>query len=247
MSASSLVAAAPVTCLEPCVALALMAEPKPARLNAPACEASAVAGAATDERSVLAAEEQALIRGLLADRADAWREFERRYSRLMLRCITRVTGRFASLGADDVREVYAMLCLSLLANDKHKLRSFEANRGNRLSSWLGLLATHTAYDFLRGMKREPKRSPVTDAEALAYEQPDPFESYAERQRARLVQDLLAGLSDKDQEFIELYYGEGLDPVLIADRMGISVKTVYSKKHKIQSKLESLLSERQLAA
>ncbi len=34
------------------------------------------------------------------------------------------------------------------------------------------------------------------------------------------------------EFITLYYGEGLEPEEIGRRMGISVKTVYSKKHKI---------------
>ena len=34
---------------------------------------------------------------------------------------------------------------------------------------------------------------------------------------------------------------------IAERMHISVKTVYSKKHKIQSRLEAMLSQAQLAA
>lgn len=41
--------------------------------------------------------------------------------------------------------------------------------------------------------------------------------------------------------MELYFGEGMEPEQIAEVMNISVKTVYSKKHKIQSRLESLLS------
>jgi RNA polymerase sigma-70 factor, ECF subfamily len=159
-----------------------------------------------------------------------------------------VTARFtAVVGPDDVREIYAMLCMQLLANDKRKLRSFEPNRGNKLGSWIGMLAIHSAYDFLRGLKREPKRGCLSEAESLSSELPDPYDSYVLRQRASIVATLLAGFSDKDQEFIALYYGEGLEPEQIAERMAISVKTVYSKKHKIRSRLEALLEGRRLAA
>jgi RNA polymerase sigma-70 factor (ECF subfamily) len=61
---------------------------------------------------------------------------------------------------------------------------------------------------------------------------------------------LAEFSEKDRTFAALHFGEGMDPEDIAATMNISVKTVYSKKHKIQSRLESVLSTRmssQLAA
>jgi len=193
-------------------------------------------------------DERALLEGMMADDEDAWREFNARYSRLIYRCITRVTARFSAVvGPDDVREIYGMVCMGLLANDKRKLRSFEPSRGNKLGSWIGMLAIHTAYDFLRGIKREPKRGCLTEAEALSSELPDPFEVCVMRQRAGIVTSLLERFSDKDQEFITLYFGDGLEPEQIAERMGISVKTVYSKKHKIRSRLETLLAERKLAA
>ena len=59
---------------------------------------------------------------------------------------------------------------------------------------------------------------------------------------QLIETTLA----KDREFVELYFGEGLDPDEVARRMGISVKTVYSKRHKIQRRLQSLFGQ-QLAA
>src|SRR5690606_22654424 len=91
-------------------------------------------------------EEQRLLAGMIADQESAWREFNLRYARLIYRCITRVTARFtAVVGPDDVREIYAMLCMQLLANDKRKLRSFEPGRGNKLGSWIGMLAIHSAY------------------------------------------------------------------------------------------------------
>jgi RNA polymerase sigma-70 factor, ECF subfamily len=200
------------------------------------------------ETTAAAVDESRLLERLIADDQAAWREFNTRYARLIYRCITRVTARFSAVvGPDDVREIYAMLCVQLLANDKRKLRSFEPGRGNKLGSWIGMLAIHTAYDYLRGLKREPKRGCLTEAESLTSELPDPYDAYVMRQRAGIVSSLLAEFSDKDQEFITLYFGEGLEPERIAERMGISVKTVYSKKHKIRSRLESLLEEHRLAA
>ena len=67
------------------------------------------------------------------------------------------------------------------------------------------------------------------------------------ERASLVDVALAGFTSKDREFVELYFGEGLDPDEVARRMGISVKTVYSKRHKIQRRLQSLFGRPQLAA
>jgi RNA polymerase sigma-70 factor (ECF subfamily) len=194
------------------------------------------------------ADEAELLARMIADDETAWREFNRRYSRLIYRCITKVTTRFATVvGPDDVREIYATLCVGLLARDKHKLRSYQPDKGNKLGSWIGMLAIHTAYDFLRSVKREPTRACLAEAESLSTELPDPCELAMLRERAEIVAELLADFSDKDREFITLYYGEGLEPEAVAERMGISVKTVYSKKHKIRTRLEALLAEQQLAA
>jgi RNA polymerase sigma-70 factor, ECF subfamily len=185
-----------------------------------------------------------LIAGMLANDPAAWREFQARFDRLIMRCITKVTRRFASmLSQDDVREIYATLYVSLLANDKHKLRTFDPERGNRFSSWIGLLAINAAYDYLRSLKREPAKECITEAMELVCDLPDPFELTSEHERASIAQKTLEDFSEKDRAFAALYFGEGMDPQDIAARMNISVKTVYSKKHKIQSRLESVLATR----
>ena len=102
--------------------------------------------------------ESELLAGLLGGSERAWREFHLRYDRLIYRCITKVTGRFAAVvSQDDIREIYATLLVQLLSNDMHKLRTFDAARGNRFSSWLGLLAINAAYDYLRAIRREPNQ------------------------------------------------------------------------------------------
>jgi RNA polymerase sigma-70 factor (ECF subfamily) len=185
-------------------------------------------------------DDDALVAAMIRNEPRAWRAFQRRFDRLIHRCITKVTRRFTSIVTqDDVRDIYATLYLSLVANDRHKLRTFDPTRGNRFSSWIGLLAINCAYDYLRAIKREPNKGTLAEADDLACDMPDPFEHAVEAERARAAAKMLDGFSAKDRHFAALYFGEGMDPLEIASRMNISVKTVYSKKHKIQTRLESL--------
>jgi RNA polymerase sigma-70 factor (ECF subfamily) len=192
-------------------------------------------------------EAQLLLR-LLDHDEPAWRTFHETYSALMLRAITRVRNRFSHLiGKEDVAEIHAELCLQLLSGDKRPLRLFDPARGTSLATWLARLARHAAYDFLRNSRRQPPLCWLGDelshVEALVEDAPDAFRICCARERTRLLAALLEDLSPRDQEFVSLYYCEGLDPEQTAERLGICVGTVYSKKHKIRARLESLLEKR----
>jgi RNA polymerase sigma-70 factor, ECF subfamily len=185
--------------------------------------------------------DEVLVAAMLADMPKAWCAFRARFDRLVLRTITKVTHRFPQLvGADDVGDIYATFYLSLLVNDKHKLRAFDPARGSRLSSWIALLASNRAYDYLRSIRREPETEELSYADETACEKPDPFETTADGERAMITADALGSMSAKDRQFAALYFGEGLEPPEVAKQLRISVKTVYSKKHKIQTRLETLL-------
>ena len=192
-------------------------------------------------------EERDLVDRLLRDDPAAWRELDSKYSRIVLSCIHRVLARFGRVtGSHDVEEVYARFCLQLLANDKKKLRAFDPDRGNKLSSWLGLLATHATYDYLRVLRRDSTLEPLPDSERLGSCDTSPYEATLLRERARIAAQMMATLSKRDREFVELYFGEGLEPEQVASEMGINVKTVYSKKHKITARLEGLLDGKRAA-
>src|SRR5205814_5629321 len=120
------------------------------------------------------AEELVLLERLIVDDGEAWRCFVSMYGRLVTSTIARVLSRFGFLrNSEDVREIHASFCLEILANDKAKLRAFQPDRGIRLSTWIGMLASHSAYDFLRRRRREPQRDEY-DADGLACDSPDPF-------------------------------------------------------------------------
>ena len=189
-----------------------------------------------------------LVKGLVSNDAAAWQALSFRYGRLIQSCIHRVISRFPGVArTDDAVEVTSMLYVQLHSNDRSKLKTFAPERGCKLGTWLGLLATHTAYDFLRSVRRLPRAVEITEAEELASESPDAVELTLSHERASRVAALLAEFTRKDREFVELYFGEGLDPDEVARRMGISVKTVYSKKHKIQRRLAGRLGGPRVAA
>jgi RNA polymerase sigma-70 factor (ECF subfamily) len=220
----------------------LASQPKTPRTS---LRAQRAADNAKESPEILA--ERAFVARLLADDAAAWRELTERHAPMILRAIGRVMGRFGSVsGSDDVREIYAKVCLSLIARDKFKLRSFDPTKGARLSSWLVRIAMQASYDHLRRIKRNPcdNRFELPDVESNT---PDAFTLCWERERAELVAAAIAQLSTREREFMKLYFGEGLEPEEIAERMSISVKTVYTKKHKLQARLEEILAEQRRAA
>ncbi len=182
-----------------------------------------------------------LLERMLRREGDAWREFHRRYDRLIYRCIHKVTCRFpGSITGEDVREIYAMFLLGLNRRNMHKLRTFEPERGNKLSSWIGMLATNCAWDYLRTVARQPQCTTLADAEQIGCTDADPYQDLLAKERWAVVNDVLQTFSSKDWTFVRLYYVDGLSPEEVAEEMAISIKTVYSKKHKIRCRLEKAL-------
>jgi RNA polymerase sigma-70 factor, ECF subfamily len=190
-------------------------------------------------------EDAALVAALIAGDERAWRVFHERHSPTMLDAISGVRNRFPHIiGADDVRDIHAELCLQLLGNDKRRLRQFDAARGTPLRAWLGVLARHAAFDFLRLRRRQPTVRWKEEAfDTIDSEAPGALDICCSRERARIFATLVDELSARDREFVELYFYEGLEPEETAERLGICVGTVYSKKHKIRARIESLLGKR----
>jgi RNA polymerase sigma-70 factor (ECF subfamily) len=193
-------------------------------------------------------DETLFVQRLVDGNAAAWREFRTRYTRVIERSISSVTSQFSAVvGADDAKEIFAMVCFRLLDRDKRKLRSFDPTRGHSLRGWLGMVAVQATYDFLRRRRRQLGRELDASRELLTTAPgPDPYEDYWTRQRSRIAKTLLEQFGSRDREFLGLYL-QGRMPDEIAATMGISVATVYSKKHKISMQLSRLAQERDLAA
>lgn len=196
-------------------------------------------------------DELVLLRELLGRNEAAWREFMRRYRALIYHCVNKVVHRLArNLSEADIDEMYAEVLIALLRDDMRKLRTFDPTRGNKLGSWIAMLAINATHDYLRSAAaRKPWRERLEAEPTRLFNDPgalanagmkeraqSPLESLLEKERWSELEEILAEFSDKDRMFLRLYYHRGLDATCIAERMSINVKTVYSKKHKIRASL-----------
>ena len=173
-------------------------------------------------------------------RARAWATFVARYDAMIRSCIRRTTRRFRQTHEDD--DVYAQFLLALTQNDMHRIRAYDPTRGVRFGSWIGLLATHTASDHLRKSARLARQ--CVELESVAHEPvapgPQPDDAIIAEEKQAALQRALKHLTPRDQDFMALFYRDALSPDEVAAEMRISVKTVYTKKHKIMHRLERTL-------
>ena len=185
-----------------------------------------------------------LLARVLRSEDRAWTELVRRYRALIFRCVTKVTSKYAPhLASADLDEIYAEVLMQLLRDDMHKLRLYDPARGTKLGSWIGMIAVNAAYDFLRGVARRPLLDQIDGA--LDPHQPcdrTPLDELIDRERWGHFIGLLDGFSEKDRTFLVLYYARGMEAEEVAEEMKISLKTVYSKKHKIRAHLQRCLAQ-----
>jgi len=185
-----------------------------------------------------------LLRHVLRSESRAWAELVRRYRPLIYRCITKVTLKYSPrLSNADLDEIYADVMMQLVRDDMHKLRIYNPSRGTKLGSWIGMLSVNAAYDFLRSAGRRPLLDKV-DGAIDPHEDCDrtPLDQLIEKERWQHLNGLLSEFTEKDRTFVELYYQRGMEADEIAAEMQISLKTVYSKKHKIRAHLVRVLGQ-----
>lgn len=186
-----------------------------------------------------------LLAGVLSRAPGAWEQFLKRYERLMISCIRKVLYRYTALHADaDIEDMLSATLINLIKDDFHKLRAFDVERGYKLSSWVGLIATNTAHDALRG--RDPnhdsleQRAEDSQRFAPVDMSPTPDLEFETRERWDQLRAGLDQLSPDDREFLVMCYAEELEPEEIAKQLGIALNTVYSRKNKVREKLRRIV-------
>lgn len=196
----------------------------------------------TRSESPSTSSERELIERLIRGDAAGWRAFVQSHGPAIRRAIERIVRRFPSLlSPSDAEDIYASLLHGLLARDMHKLRSFDPGRGASFATWMTRLATNAAWDHLRMVARMLRVSEVAvgSTSSLA---PDPLSSLVAKENYERVQRTVEELSPKDRTLLELLFLRGRSPEQIARTMNISLKTVYSKKHKVRLRLRRAAGE-----
>jgi RNA polymerase sigma factor (sigma-70 family) len=192
------------------------------------------------------AEETALLEALLATKKKVqhdrlWAEFVQRYERLIVSCVVKALRRYgATFSRDDLDDLVGDVWLVLLREDMKKLRQYDATRGFRIASFLGLVATNATIDHLRARQAEstPLDDLIEDFASLRAEAPrDVVEA---REEAELARAALAQLSGDERAFVVDCFRDERSPEELARSLGVTTNTVYSRKFKIREKLQKIV-------
>jgi RNA polymerase sigma-70 factor (ECF subfamily) len=192
------------------------------------------------------AEEAALLQALLVAATKSqhdrlWGEFVHRYERLIASCVVKALRRYgASFSRDDLDDLVGDVWVTLLRDDMRKLRQYDAQRGFRIASFLGLVATNATIDHLRARQAEatPLDEVMEDYASMRAEAPrDTVEA---REEAELARAALAQLSGEERAFVVDCFREERSPEELARALGVTTNTVYSRKFKIREKLQKIV-------
>jgi RNA polymerase sigma-70 factor (ECF subfamily) len=204
------------------------------------------------------AEETALLQALLGastpdgERQASQRELVRRYERLIDSCVRNVLRRYGvTFQAGDVHDLVNDVWVMLLRDDMRKLRQYDPQRGVRLASFIGMIATNTTIDHLRSQKAETRsldselEEGATMLDAGACELPR--DTVEEQQHAELARAAFQRLSRDEQAFVVDVFHEERSPEELARTLGVSTGTIYSRKVKLRAKLAGIVASLEGAA
>lgn len=118
--------------------------------------------------------------------------------------------------------------------------------GNKLGAWLGTIATRTAIDFLRKIKRR-NDIPIGDVYIDEGRLDDEMSSIEEKIEYKFLEKVIMnniGILEpaKYREIIILKYEYGLQDKEIAEALGISVSAAKSRLHRARKKLKTVLDD-----
>lgn len=131
------------------------------------------------------------------------------------------------------------------------LRAWEAlpvYKPENVKTFLGKLTRNTAINMrerLAAQKRDiAKCTPLEELSGLVSGTGDPEESFIRKELLSAVNDFLSTQSESDRDLFVLRYWH-FEPVgSLAEKFGISEKTVYVKLHRIRGRLKKYLKEKE---
>ncbi|MBI2901261.1 MAG: sigma-70 family RNA polymerase sigma factor [Planctomycetes bacterium] len=190
-----------------------------------------------------AAEERRLVQRCIAGEREAWRALMERFGALVAHAVRTTLQRVVKFADpnrvdDAVQSVWTALC----EDGCRRLRGFEAKCS--LSTWLTVLSTRRALDFVRTeIRKGSLRTVRIDGEdhdllgeiaAPAADDP-PSADEVERLYAALER-----LPDDDRIILKLYYLDGCSYRTIARALGVAPNTVSSYLLRAREKLKGTM-------
>lgn len=172
--------------------------------------------------------DEKLLSLCLSGRGDHWQRFVERFSGLVLFTIRATLRRYgaADQSPETLRDLYQQVFLSLLEDDRRRLRAYSGRGGCSLATWLRVVVSRLIVDHLR--RQEPATVPLaTDpagadppgaAPAPADPGPSPLEELQEQEAVEFLRQEIEALPPRERLALKLRYQDGLSGQEAAELM-----------------------------
>jgi RNA polymerase sigma-70 factor, ECF subfamily len=180
-----------------------------------------------------------LVRLCIAERNDDAfpRELIHRFGRLIMQTISWTFRRFSKSIREDIEDVFQEVFVSLFKNDCEALAHYDPSRAS-LGTYLCTIAKNAA---INACKR--KRVDIVEYTDIPGEERETPETLLDlKDAAQRIESILPSLTARERFFFKLYFEDNAPPEEIAEILGVSIDTVYSKKAKIIGKLRDCVPE-----
>ncbi len=190
-------------------------------------------------------EELTLVLGCIAGDTESWRALMKQFGALVAHAVRTTFYRVlkqadANLVDDAVQAVWLSLC----ADQCRRLRHFEGN--SALSTWLTVLSTRRALDYIRSeMRKGSMRHVHLDDEdrdiVKELRAPEDEEQFS-MDELFLLYEAMERLPEDDRLVLKMYYLDGLSYRSIAGVLKVAPNTVSSYLLRARDKLKKCMKE-----
>lgn len=188
-------------------------------------------------------DEQYLLSRCFAGDGEAAEALVRRFSDLVYQSVKHTFFiKQAHFNKEDIEDLHNTVFLQLFEHKRKKLRQYEGRNGCSLASWIRVVSVRIVLNHLRknrldSLERQKKIS-LEDMPELKGEETGSLAVMEKSERDYLLQAGIKNLSPRDRLFMKLHFEQGLTEKEVASIMQVSVKNVYTVKHRAIQRLKS---------
>lgn len=178
--------------------------------------------------------------------------------KVISRAVWSVTKGAAS--KDDIQDMVQEVNIAMLSPGSRSLKSFDPSKGTKLETWVYMIARSVCVDTIRTNNKKslpkvylhdggdfpqnsgPHSNRLGIEDRADSEGKDPLALLLESEQRGKILTAMEQLSKADRDFLIMMFSDGdHSSEEMALQLGINIKTVYSRKHKLVRKLARLLS------
>jgi RNA polymerase sigma factor (sigma-70 family) len=191
------------------------------------------------------ADELTLVHGCIAGDTESWRALMKQFGALVAHAVR--TTFFRVLKQADpnlVDDAVQSIWLSLCADQCRRLRGFEGN--SALSTWLTILSTRRALDYIRSEMRKGSMKHVhldnEDRDIVKELSAPEEEEQFSMDELFLLYEAMERLPEDDRLVLKMYYLDGLSYRSISGVLKVAPNTVSSYLLRARDKLKRCMKE-----